>query len=178
MTSAAVPAPSLWLGPFVHEAVAAYRRAREAGLTATRALVLGNVASFRDGWAFKRTLARQAGCSIRTVGRSLRQGSDEGLVGVARAKPNERPVAADGKLLAPIPCGWSHRWTIGWGKAGAEVKEAVARAKAKRLARSLVKREVRRGPARSRRHWTPEQIDAELERRARERPPEPDPPPE
>ena len=170
MSSTAAALPSLWLGPFVHEAVAAYRRAREAGLTAARSLVLGNVASFRDGWAFRKRLASKAGTSVRTVARALKQGRETGLVGVARAKPNERPVGPDGELLAPIPCGWSHRWTIGWGKAGEAVGKAVAAARAKFVARAVVKgKGVPRAPAP--RRYTLAQLDAELERRPRTEPP-------
>lgn len=175
MSSAEV-APKLWLGPWVHEAVAAYHRARAAGLSVMRALAIGNVASFKDGWAFRSTLAGRVGCSVRTVGRALEQAKREGLVGVARAKKGERPVGPNGEKLAPLHCGWSHRWTIGWGRAGAAVKLAIDTAKAKFMARASVKGKVlpeRKRPART---WTAEEIEAELARRESRPPPERTPP--
>lgn len=177
MTAAALP--SLWLGPAVHEAVAAYHRARAAGLSVMRSLTIGNVASFRDGWAFRKKIAQKIGGSVRTVGRALEQGRREGLIGVARAKKGERAPDEDGKPTIQLPCGFSHRWTIGWGRAGEQVKAAISAAKAKFLARQIVKGKA--GPPisrRSERRWTAAELDAELERRARSlAPPPPEAPP-
>jgi hypothetical protein len=107
-------------------------RARDAGLSALRAQVVGNISSFRDGWVFRKRLAERVKCSVRTVQRAITQARDEGLLGVARAKEkSEVPPGADG----PIPCGWSHRWTIGRELAGEQLREAIARAKLARLIR-------------------------------------------
>lgn len=183
-------APSLWLGGDAAEARRVFTRALEAGMTALRALALGNVASFRDCWAFRRTIAKRLGCSIRTVARAFRQGAELGMLGRGRAERGERtpgdPSEGGGKVF---PCGWSHRWIIGRGTTGAEAtaREAAARA------RWLVKRAfaaTKAAPAPApaptpaptpappraeyRRAMSAEEIDRILEREARERPP-PDP---
>lgn len=131
---AAVTPSGLWLGPVQSEAKAAYIRARAVGLTSLRALVVGNIASFRDCWAFRSKLARQVGCSVRTVQRAITQARAEGLLGVARAKRGECPPS----WPKPVECGWSHRWTVGWGKAGAAVKQAVEAARARFMVRAAV----------------------------------------
>lgn len=139
---AAVTSNGLWLGPHHGEARAAYTRARRAGLTSLRALVIGSVASFKDCWAFRAKLAAKHDCSVRTVQRALTQAREEGLIGVARSKCDivrgkkvfEKPPHFD----KPVPCGWSHRWTIGWGKAGAAVKQAVEAARARWIVRHAV----------------------------------------
>jgi DNA-binding transcriptional MocR family regulator len=118
----------MWLGPVHSEARAAYHRARTTGLSPLRSLVIGTVASFKDCWTFRRNLAKQVGCSVRTVQRALTQARSEGLIGVARAKKTEVPPNWQ---HGPVTCGWSHRWVIGWGKAGEAVKEAVEAAKAR-----------------------------------------------
>src|SRR3972149_2480929 len=102
-----------WPGPAFVEARAAYERARSTGLSAARALVLGCIASFKDGWICRKNLADHTGLSVRTVQRAITQGKETGLIGVGRAKPNEIPPGMD----RPVPCGWSHRWPIGWGAA-------------------------------------------------------------
>lgn len=124
----------LWLGPVHSEAKAAFVRARAVGLTSLRALVVGNVASFKDCWAFRSKIARQVGCSVRTVQRALTQAREEGLIGVARAKKGECPP----NWKKPVECGWSHRWTVGWGKAGAAIKQAVEAARARWIVRHAV----------------------------------------
>ena len=157
-----------WPGPFASEARAAYERARTAGLSTARALVLGCIASFKQGWTFRRTLANHTGVSIRTVQRSITQGKVEGLLGTARAKPDEVPPG----LTKPMRCGWSHRWIIGWGKAVDLAKAAVESARLRRLAKTAcqgkstphVVSNVRR------RSWTVEELDAELERMAAKTP--------
>lgn len=196
MTAAAVAA-SLWIGPFAAEARAAFARARERGASANRAMTLGQIASYKDGWIPRKTIARRIGCSIRTVQRGITQGKELGLLGTARAKKDEIPPG----LEAPLPCGWSHRWTIGWGKAGAAVNAAVDAARARWMVRQAARATAaptgarrdaagtaapaaagQHGPVRTaarpsprreyqRRNWTAEQIDAELERLAREQPP-------
>jgi hypothetical protein len=181
MTAAAVS--SLWLGPVPSEARAIFERARNEGMTTTRALVLGNIGSHRDCWAFRSKLAAKVGCSVRTVQRAITQAASLGLIGVARAKQNEKPPGVD----HVVPCGWSHRWVVGWGKAGAAVKVAVDAARARwtlrrvttKLDKSCVakpaecRRTSPRPPART---WTAAEIDAELERAARDAPPEKPPP--
>ena len=182
MTAAA---PTLWLGPFVAEARGAYLRARQAGMSAIRALVLGNIASFREGWMFRKNLALQVGCSVRTAQRAITQAKELGLLGVARAKPKEIPPGLDG----PLPFGWSHRWTIGWGQAGAAIKKAIELARLKftlrRSSRPMPstpcetakpKTCAERSPHQGR-TWTPAELDAELERAAHAQPPREKPPP-
>lgn len=194
MTAAvAYPSPQVapfWLGRAEHEARAAFGRARNAGLSQLRSLIIGSIASFRDCWAFRRTLARRWGCSIRTVQRAITQARAEGLIEVHRAKKNEVPP--DSREKKPLPCGWSHRWIIGRGKAGEAIQEAVAAAKAKfivhfvlggakvkatthtKLARAAAGYVFKRAEQTHRR-WTAEELTAELERLDREKKP---PPPE
>lgn len=176
---------SLWLGTdSPREAVAAFRRARSAGMSSVRALVVGQIGSFRDCWAFRSKLARAVGCSVRTVQRAITQAKSLGLIGVARAKPHEKPPGCS----HPVECGFSHRWTIGWGKTGEAVKAAVAAARLRFVARSSVAATVARGPSTafslrgasekkqstgrvrlSPQRWTAEALDRELERIAAER---------
>jgi hypothetical protein len=104
-----------YLGPDLPEARAAEQRAREAGLTVLRARIVAHIASFKDGWIFRRRLAKTEGCSVRTVQRAITQAREEGLIGVARAKQGEKPPGAAGTFA----CGWSHRWIIGRGRAAA-----------------------------------------------------------
>lgn len=104
-----------YLGPDLAEARAAEQRAREAGLTVLRARIVAHIASFRDGWVFRRRLAKMENCSVRTVQRAITQAREEGLIGVARAKQGEKPQGAAGSFA----CGFSHRWVIGRGLAAA-----------------------------------------------------------
>ena len=184
---------SLWLGPVHSEARSAFQRARQAGLSPMRALVIGSVASFKECWAFRRKLAAQVGCSIRTVQRALTQAREEGLIGVARAKKTDVPP---NWKHGPIACGWSHRWVIGWGKAGQAVADAVHAAKARWLVKHAlatprvsqtsappadnqvdpaISRRAATGPRAeyARRKWTAQELDAELEllERAKKPPP-------
>lgn len=76
---------------------------------------------------FRRSLAAKLNCSVRTVQRALTQARSEGLIGVHRAKKTEVPPGC----TAPVSCGWSHRFTVGWGKAGQATKDAVDAAKAR-----------------------------------------------
>lgn len=112
----------MWLGPHAHEARAAFHRARKAGMKPLRAMVIGCVASFRDAWAFRLRIAEKVGCSVRTVQRALNQGRELGLIEVFRAKKGEIPKGR----TKPLKCGWSHRITVGFGKAAAVVEAAVA----------------------------------------------------
>ena len=168
-----------WLGPVGDEARAAYVRARDAGMSHLRALVIGCVASFKDCWARRRKIAEHLRCSVRTVQRALTQAKELGLIGIGRSKPGEIPPGAKSE----ITCGFSHRWTIGWGMAGALVQEAVNRARAWRLQKAAVaaSKVATRGstvgpahttPPRKRRElqarpprMSPEEIDAEVARR-------------
>lgn len=170
MTAAATL--SMWLGGSPHEAVSGYQRARSHGMSPARALAFGQIASFRDGWVFRSTIAKKIGASVRTVGRAIRQAKDLGLLGTARAKKNEIPPNAKG----PIACGWSHRWIIGWGQAGKAVAAAVNAARAKRLAK-LAAKGLRPVARPQQRRWTAEQLEHELELRARAMPPPDDPDP-
>lgn len=170
---------STWPGPASVEARAAYERARNTGLSAARALVLGCIASFKDGWLFRKNLADHTGLSVRTVQRAITQGKETGLIGVGRAKKDEIPPGLD----RPVPCGWSHRWTIGWGQAYEQAKAAVAQCRLARLVKAAARGEAKptpkaaesapcgplQGPRQERpaRQWTASDIDAELERLAR-----------
>jgi len=151
-----------------------------------RALVVGSIASFKDCWAFRSKLAEKHGCSVRTVQRAITEAKGEGLIGVARAKQGEKPPNWDRE----VPCGWSHRWTIGWGKAGEAVQSAVQAARARWIVRQAMvappaeKKPISESQPRTfgstmdpkqgpRRRWTAADIDAELDRQARlKRPPD------
>lgn len=150
-----------------------------------RALVIGSVASFKECWTFRRNLAAKVGCSVRTVQRALTQAREEGLIGMARAKKTEVPPNWQ---HGPVTCGWSHRWTIGWGKAAEVVQDAVHAAKARWLVKiastppksttaasgpPLDRRSLAPAPRTEyqRRTWTAAELDAELERLAAEKPP-------
>lgn len=158
------------------EARAAYQRARNSGLSPLRSLVIGSVASFKECWTFRRKLAAHVGCSVRTVQRALTQAKAEGLINTARAKKTDIPPNWQ---HGPVTCGWSHRWVIGWGKAGEAVKEAVNQAKARwfvrqtmherKPTRSTVDQVAPKPPVKQRteyqrRSWTAEELDAELAR--------------
>lgn len=174
---------STWPGDASVEARAAYERARVSGLSAARSLVVGCIASFRDCWQFRSTLAKHTGLSIRTVQRAITQAKECGLIGVARGKKTEVPPNADG----PITCGWSHRWTIGWGQAYEAARAAVAQTRIARMLKAATRRdsakpqptvdpmpvEPTQGPRQQRptRRWTAEELDAELERLNRAKPP-------
>jgi hypothetical protein len=184
------PLPSMWPGNFSAEANAAFQRALEAGMSSGRSMVIGCIASFKDGWIFRRTLAECAGVCVRTAQRAITQGKELGLLGVARAKKDEIPPGAE----APIPCGWSHRWTIGWGEAYSRAKASIARTRLARAAKAAVKAaaknlgvstdrphaspagthpdsygrdKAKSSAASSPRRWTAAEIDDELERLAR-----------
>ena len=167
---------STWPGTSASEARAAYQRAREAGISAARALVIGCIASFREGWMFRKNLADHTGLSVRTVQRAITQAKDFGLIGVARAKKNEIPPGMD----RPLPCGWSHRWVVGWGQAAAAAKTAIANCRLARIVKAAARATVAKpktdeapgpmqGPREQRppRQWTVAELDAELERLAR-----------
>ena len=122
-------APRRWIGPLSAQADEAFRRARMHGLSYARACVVGQIASFKDGWAFRQTLAGAVGVCVRTVQRAITQAKEAGMMRTARSKPGERAPGVQG----PLPCGFSHRWLL------APAQEAVAAAShlARRVARSL-----------------------------------------
>ena len=151
-----------YLGPDHLEARHAEQRAREAGLSVVRSKVVGNVASTKDLWAFRSSIAKQVGCSIRTVARALKQAVEEGLIRVHRGKRDEVPPRAK----APIPCGWSHRWFVARGLAVAAAVAAIAAAKLAAVARQAVspQKHLRpQAPRPEQRRWTAEELDAALE---------------
>lgn len=156
--------PGMWMGPNQLEGTAAYKRAREAGMSFARSEVLGHIGSFRDCWTFRRKIAERCNCSIRTVQRAITQGKMLGLIGVARLKKHETPPGADG----PLTCSGSHRWTNGYGLAGEAAKRAVDAARLKWIERAAT-HAVRSKANKPRRKWTAEELDAELERIQRER---------
>jgi hypothetical protein len=177
-------APSLWLGPSQNEARAAFERARQAGMSALRSLVVGNIASFKHNWTFRKNLAAKAGCSVRTAQRAITQAVALGLMGVARSKPNEKPPGREN----PMPCGFSHRWINGWGKTGEAVKRAVdaarARVSLRRATRvipeSCTPQQAKPCAVRSQREprrWTAAELDAELDELERESAKREKPPP-
>ena len=166
----------MWLGPVHSEARAGFERARNAGLSPMRALVIGTVASFKECWMFRRNLAKHVGCSVRTVQRALTQAKAEGLLGTARAKKTEVPPNWQ---HGPVTCGWSHRWIIGWGKAGEAVGEAVAAAKARWMVKVATPQKMTTAATtvspkgatykppptpNQRRTWTAAELDEELAR--------------
>jgi hypothetical protein len=99
------------------------------GLSYARSCVVGQIASFKDGWAFRSSLAGAVGVCVRTVQRAITQAREAGMMRTARSKPREKPPGLQG----PLPCGFSHRWIL------APVQEAVAAAShlARKVARSL-----------------------------------------
>jgi hypothetical protein len=171
----------LWIGPVHSEAIAAYKRAREAGLSPLRALVVATIASRRDCWAFRGSIARKLGCSVRTVQRAITQAKSLGLIKTFFGKKNEVPPGRD----RPLPCKWTHRITVGWGSAGEAVKQAVNAARASWIFKAATPRicSSERGgvdskaaprsatarPEYQRRSWTSAELDAELDRELRER---------
>lgn len=156
-----------YLGSDWGTARVAEARAREAGLSALRAGIIGDIASFKDGWVFRSKLAAENDCSVRTVQRAITQAKNEGLIGVARAKENEVPPGAAG----PIPCGWSHRWTVGRELAGDELRAAIARAKLAQLTRRMGAPSSAGVPHAPKpppppRRYSSDELDAELQRLA------------
>jgi DNA-binding transcriptional MocR family regulator len=163
-----------YLGPDSVQARFAEQQARAAGLSLVRSKVVGNIASTKDLWAFRSSIAKQVGCSIRTVARALKQAVEEGLIRVHRGKRDEVPPAAK----APIPCGWSHRWFVARGLAAAAAVAAVAAAKLAAVARQAVQPQKHHQPrARpERRRWTADELDAALAASPVGKPPDvPDP---
>lgn len=155
-------------------------------MSITRALVIGEIATYRDCWRFRKTIARVIGCCIRTVQRAITQAKELGLLGVHRAKKGEIPPRSpdDPNAGKPIECGWSHRFTVGRGLAGRALAVAIEAARAKWITRQVVRATSsvplpkRNAPAAAssvapspKRRLTAEQIDAELARRDAERPP-------
>lgn len=152
-----------------------FHRSRQAGMSIARSTVAAFVASFKDCWAFRRQISRVLGVSVRTVQRALTQGQDLGLLRTARAKQGEIPTGARG----PIDCGFSHRWTIGWGiagkRAGEKIRTLIERAQMRRVLRVITPvakgRTMKPKPSSpvQRRSYTVEELDAELARIERER---------
>jgi hypothetical protein len=153
-------------------------------MSALRAFVIGEIATHRDCWKFRRSLAKIVGCCIRTVQRAITQAKELGLLGVHRAKKGEIPPrpADHPRAGQPVDCGWSHRFTVGRGLAGRALAVAIEAARAKWITRQVLRAtssaplpkrrtspEPRIAPSPNR--LTAEQIDAELARRDAERPP-------
>jgi RNase P protein component len=133
--------------------------------------IYGELMSYgRDPWIFQSSIARNLGCSVRTVQRWLATFRALGLLECWRAKPREIPPG----LKHPLWCGFSHRSMTAWHAAGAAFRAAVERIQAKREARILARAGTRN--ARNRAFVaivkemqaagaTPAEIDAELSRR-------------
>jgi hypothetical protein len=126
------------LGPDYAEAQRTYIRAREAGMSHVRALILSHVGSRKDLWAFAREIARRVGCCIRTVQRALAEGASLGLVRCHRGKKDEVPPGAN----KPIPCGWSHRFIVGRGLGGAMLHAAISAARTRWMTRVVARQHV------------------------------------
>jgi hypothetical protein len=129
VSAALARAPVRWIGPLHVQADDAFRRARVAGLSYARACVVGQIASFKDGWVFRSRLADAVGVCVRTVQRGITQARELGMMRTARSKPRERPPGAGG----PLVCGFSHRWIL----APAQAAAAAASHLARKVARSL-----------------------------------------
>lgn len=170
-----------YVGTDYLEADAAFVRAVDAGMTAARALVVANVASFRDCWAARRKIMLYARTSLSTVQRALNQAAELGLIGKARAKLGERLPG----LPEPQTCGYSHRWTIGRGMAAGAAMAAIAAARVAKIvnrAFNAPKKPPKREPVilqpkpprpeqRAQRRFSAAELDAALA----ELPPEPPP---
>lgn len=161
-----------YMGPDQATGAFAEDRALQAGMSSARSRVLGEIGSFEDGWAPRKTIAKRIGRSLRTVQRGITQGKELCFLGVARFGKNETPPGAKG----PITCGGSHRWTIGREGSGEARRAAVNKARLKKLLRSSFPSEPRRGePHRvphapsPQRGLTPEQRKRLLELEAEER---------
>ena len=161
-----------YVGTDYLEADAAFVRAVDAGLTAARALVIANVASFKDCWTARRKLGAYARTSLSTVQRALNQAAELGLIGKARAKLGEHLPG----LPEPQTCGYSHRWTIGRGMAAGAAMAAIAAARVAKIvnrAFNAPKKAPKPSPAvlkvqppkpeqRARRRYSVAELDAEL----------------
>lgn len=120
----------LWLGRHYHlEAKSLFRRCREAGLTATRAHAVACLATFKHCYARRKTIAGVVLCSVRTVQRGHTQAKELGLITSWRNRKGQIPP--QGK--EPLSFRWADRQVVGWGQAGAKVKQAVEEARAKWL---------------------------------------------
>jgi hypothetical protein len=120
-----------WLGPYVDEAWSAYHLARGARMTALRARVWGHIGSNKITYAFRRTIAKAEGCSIRTVQRAITEGQDKGIGRAVRSKPGQI-IPGLGK---PLTCGCSLKWVAAWGRALGEKLERIAKYRLRRLAK-------------------------------------------
>jgi hypothetical protein len=178
-----------YLGRDYLEARAMWQRAVTEGLSIARAVVLANVASFKDCWTSRKKIAAHVGVSLRTVQRALTQGHDLGLIGKARAKKGETMPGAE----KPQTCGFSHRWTVGRGLAVASVVSAVAAARLARIVKRAAEavrpsapktaepppqRPPRPGAGAPRRRYTAEELEAELAKLPPVDERDPDPPPD
>lgn len=179
-----------YVGTDYLEADAAFVRAVDAGMTAARALVVANVASFQDCWAARRKIMQYARTSLSTVQRALNEAAELGLIGKARAKLGERLPG----LPEPQTCGYSHRWTIGRGMAAAAAQAAIAAARVAQIVKRafnapskpkpqpvVMKPKAPKPEQRAQRRYTAAELDAELAAmppeplpEPRERPPEPE----
>jgi len=123
-------APRRWIGPLTREADDAFRRARVHGMSLARACVVGQIASFKDGWMPRHRIAELVGVCVRTVQRGITQARELGMMRTARSKPRERPPGAQG----PFWCGFSHRWIIPAVSEAAAAASHLARQVARKMA--------------------------------------------
>lgn len=75
-----------WMGPHCADAERAYQRARQAGLSPSRALVFGHVVSVGGAWMSTRELADACGTNDHAVTRALRALEDVGLLDGKRVR--------------------------------------------------------------------------------------------
>jgi len=157
-----------YVGTDYLEADAAFVRAVDQGLTAARALVIANVASFKDCWTARKKLAVYARTSLSTVQRALNQAAELGLIGKARAKLGEQLPG----LPQPQTCGYSHRWTIGRGMAAGAAMAAIAAARVAKIVNRapqkpkpqpvILQPKAPKPEQRAQRRYTAAELEAEL----------------
>ncbi len=128
-------------------------------MSLSRAMSLGVIASYKQGWLFRTSIAKHLGIAVRTVQRGITEAKELGLLGTARAKKGEIPPGMD----EPVDCGWSHRWVIGWGQAYEAAKAAIEQCKLARMLKHTTHRVIGKAH-RANRRMTQDELDAALER--------------
>lgn len=186
-----VGGPPVFTGPRKREALATFERLIAEGYHPTGAMVGGIVASYPDGWLFRRSIGERIQRCTRTVQRWITRLKEDGVMGVHRNKKGEIPRGAE----VPFDCGWSHRFIVGIDLVGEQLRCAVEQARA-RASQSKLARIIARSifptpeqkpshaapaaaspPEGKPRRWTSDELDVELARRDATAPP-PKPPPD
>lgn len=128
-------------------------------MSLSRSMSLGVIASYKEGWIFRSSIAKHLRINVRTVQRGITQAKELGLLGTARAKKGEIPPGVEESLN----CGWSHRWVIGWGQAYQAAKAAIEQCRLARMIKHTTHRVMGKAH-RANRRMTAEELDAELAR--------------